>query len=69
MIGKNLRKHVTIALNVLYAEKEKYILLMFQNITQIMKKVILLMIPNGDRRHNLAVKKLISIINKNNVET
>ena len=69
MIGKNLRKNVTIALNVLYAEKEKYILLMFQNITQIMKKVILLMIPNGDRRHNLAVKKLISIINKNNVET
>ena len=69
MIGKNLRKNVTIALNVLYAEKEKYILLMFQNITQIMKKVILLMIPNGDGRHNLAVKKLISIINKNNVET
>ena len=29
------KNNVTIALNVLYAKKEKYILLMFQNITQI----------------------------------
>ena len=32
--GKN---NITIALNVLYAKKEKYILLMFQNITEIVK--------------------------------
>ena len=31
------RNNVTIALNVLYAKKEKYILLMFQKIIQIMK--------------------------------
>ena len=39
MIGKNLRKgkNVTTALNVLYAKKEKHILPMFQNITQIVK--------------------------------
>ena len=45
-IEKNNR---AIALNVLYAKKEKkYILLMFQNITQIIKKqLILLMILNG----------------------
>ena len=31
---KKSEKNVTIALNVLYAKKEKYILLMFQNITK-----------------------------------
>ena len=36
MIGKIEKNNVTVALNVLY-EKKKYILLMFQNITQIMK--------------------------------
>ena len=35
MIGKKLEKNnVTTALNVLYAKKKKYILLIFQNITQ-----------------------------------
>ena len=32
------KNNVTIALNVLYAKEEKYILLIFQNITQIAKK-------------------------------
>ena len=32
-----LEKYVTIAFNVLYAKKEEYIALMFQNITQIVK--------------------------------
>ena len=31
------KKNVTIAIDVLYAKKEKYILLIFQNITQIVK--------------------------------
>ena len=31
------KNHVAIALNVLYAKKEKYMLLMFQNITQTVK--------------------------------
>ena len=43
---KNIEKDsVTIALNVFYTKKEKIYQLMFQNITQIVKKVILLMIP------------------------
>ena len=39
---KNYEKHnLTIALNVLYTKKEKcHILLMFQSITQIMKKML-----------------------------
>ena len=41
-------KNVTIALNVLYAKKKKYIQFQFQNITRILKKkIILLMIPNS----------------------
>ena len=40
MIGKQLRKkNATIALNVLYAKNEKYVLHMFQNITQIVTKI------------------------------
>ena len=34
---KIVKKKLTIALNVLYAKKEKYILLMFQNINHIAK--------------------------------
>ena len=34
---KNMKNNVKIALNVLYSKKKKYILLMFQNITQIAK--------------------------------
>ena len=65
-IEKNNR---AIALNVLYAKKEKkYILLMFQNITQIIKKqLILLMIPNGKRMTLFCCKKTITIIKRNNV--
>ena len=40
--------NVTIPFNILYAKKKKYILFMFQNITQMVKKqVALLMMPNG----------------------
>ena len=43
MIEKNLRKeNLTNALNVLYAKKgKKYMLLVFQNITQIVKNKLL----------------------------
>ena len=34
---KNVKSNVKIALNVLLAKKKKYILLIFQNITQIVK--------------------------------
>ena len=38
MIGKKIEKNnVTIALNVSYAKKEKSILFMFQNITEIVE--------------------------------
>ena len=37
MIGKKLRKIIAIALNILYAKKEKYILLMFQSLNQNVK--------------------------------
>ena len=41
---------------------------MFQNITQIAKRqVILLMIPNGEQWLYLAVKKTISIIKRSNI--
>ena len=36
------KNNVIIALNVLYAKKEKYILLTFQNITQIVKNKLLI---------------------------
>ena len=40
--------NVTIPFNILYAKKKKYILFMFQNITQMVKKpVVLLMMSNG----------------------
>ena len=38
---KSEKNNVAIALNVLYAKKKKYILLMFQNITQIVKNRLL----------------------------
>ena len=41
---------------------------MFQNITQILKKeVILLMVPNGKGWHYLALKKTICVIKRNNI--
>ena len=45
-------------------KKKRYILLMFQNITQIIKKIILFMILNREKRkwHDLAVKKLFALL-------
>ena len=43
-------------------KREKYSLPMFQNITQIVKQVILLMIPSGEGRHYLALKKLSALL-------
>ena len=49
-----------IALNVLYPKMRKYILPTFPNITQIVKKLAnLLMIPNGERWHYIAVKNYV----------
>ena len=51
------------ALNILYAEIEKYVLTKFQNITEIVKKVILLMISNGEKLwYYLAVKKISALL-------
>ena len=47
-------------------KKKKYILLMFQNMNR-EEQVILLMIPNGEWWHYLAVKS-ISIIQKNKIK-
>ena len=43
---------------------KKYILLILQNITQIVKKkqIILLMIPNGKGWHYLTVKKIAALL-------
>ena len=55
----------TIALNVLYAKKErKYPAYVSKNNSNREKQVLLLMILNGEGRHYLAVKKAISIIEK-----
>ena len=43
-------------------KKKKYILILFQNITQIEKKVILLMIPNREGEHCYAVKTLSALL-------
>ena len=47
-------------------KKKRYILLMFQTITQIVKKIILFMILNGEKRkwHDLAVKKLFALLRR-----
>ena len=47
---KSEKYSIAIALNVLYAKKEKYILLMFQNITQAQTQVFLLMTSNGEKQ-------------------
>ena len=57
------KNNVAIALNVLYTKKEKNILVIFQNITQ----VILLMISRGKGWHYFAEKKTTSIIKRNKV--
>ena len=47
-------------------KKKIYIVLMSQNIIQIVKKQV---IPKGEGRHYLVVKKTVSIIKRNNVQT
>ena len=57
MTGKNLRK-ITIALNVLYAKKEKiYHAYVLKHNSNCEKQVIFLMISKGEKGHYLAVKK------------
>ena len=61
MIGKTIEKNdVTIALNVLYAKKEKiYPSYVSKHSSNREKQVIILMISNGEKVwHYLAVKKL-----------
>ena len=72
MIGKKFEKNsVKIALNVLYAEKEKiYPAYVSKHKSNHEKQVILLMIPNGEKREAksegrwqyLAVKKLSALL-------
>ena len=56
--GKKFAKsNVTIVLNILHAKKKKYIMPIFQNIIEtVRKQVILLIISNGERWHYLEVK-------------
>ena len=58
MIRKNLlTNHVAIALNILYPEKEEiYHAYVSKRNSNSEKKVICLMIPNGERWYYLAVK-------------
>ena len=67
ILKKNNR---AIAHNVLYAKKEKiYPAYVSEHNSNCEKQVILLMIPNGEGWHYLAVKKNVSIIMMNNVKT
>ena len=54
MIGKNLKKNnLTIALNVFYVKKEKiYLTNVSKHNSNRKKQVILLMVPNGERRES-----------------
>ena len=53
------KNNVTISVNLLYAKKEKiYSAYVSKNNSNREKKVILLMIANGEKWHDLAVKKL-----------
>ena len=57
------KKNVTIALNVLYAEKEKiYPAFVSKHNSNCEKKVILLMISRGEKWHYLAVKKPTALL-------
>ena len=59
MIGKKFEKNnEAIALNILYVRNEKYSLIMFQNITEIVKNSFFLRISNGEKWYYLAVRKL-----------
>ena len=57
------KNNVTIALNVLYAKKQKiYPAYVLKYNSDHEKQVILLMIPNGEKWHYLAVKKLSALL-------
>ena len=61
---KKIEKYnVKIAHNVLYAKKEKYILIMFQNITQTVKNKL----ENRDKMALSCSQNTISIIKRNDV--
>ena len=64
MIGKKYEKNnVTIALNVLYAEKEKiYPAYVSKHNSNSKRPVFLLMVPNGEKLHYLAVKNLSALL-------
>ena len=60
------KNNVTITLNVLYAKKKNiYPAYVSKYNSDREKQVILLMIPNGEKWNDLAVKKTISIIKRN----
>ena len=62
------KNNVTIALNALYAKKEKiYPPYVAKHNSNCEKQVILLMIQNGVRWHYLTAKKAIKVIQKNNI--
>ena len=62
------KNNVTISLNVLYARKGNiYPAYVSKYNSNREKRVVILIIPNGEGRHFLAVKKTITIIRKNNV--
>ena len=57
------KNNVRIALNVLYAKKEKiYSAYVLKNTSTCEKQIILLMISNGEKWHYLAVKKLSALL-------
>ena len=63
MIGKNLRKMVNYCSYCSVCEKRKHIpCLCFGHYSGGEKQVILLMIPNGEGWHYLAVKKLLALL-------
>ena len=50
------KNNPTIALNSLYAQKQKYLAYVSEHHSKRKKQVIILMIPNGKRCHYIAVK-------------
>ena len=64
------KNNLTIALNVLYSKKEDvYPAYVSKHNSNREKQVILLMIPNEEKWHYLAVKKTSSIIKRNSFPT
>ena len=56
------KNNLTIALNVLRAKKKAYPDRASRHNSNCEKQVVLLMIPNGEARHYLAVKKLSAFL-------